>query len=803
MKIKRLHLVSFGKFQNKTIELSDGLNLVFGANEAGKSTIQHFIEGVFFGFYKPYRKKRVLSEDYHRFKPRHSSSYFGSIIIEDNNKREIMIERDFLKQKDGVRIYDAVTGEDISKEFPFDQVTKQVLPLGNDGITAQIYNNTVNVKQMSSVSDEAVLQEVNDRLLEMASNGDDSISISRVLKYLEEKRKVVGSVGKSKSNYGVAVKEITRLKILLRESHDIYNQVKDNIIAIKEYQLKVDSLENACTEMSDKFIEQNQAEVEAAKVRLNKIREEGETLENQLENLGSCQTVDDQELGEIQELQAQLEEVETCIRLFQDTLFEREQKYKNIESRRQRLEKSFRGFTRDIVEADYKAYYIGVERKNKQGNLNKVMDHSEDIPDKTKQASVLPLALTTVLGWILLILSVVNPQNILSVAIQVVFGLIGVGFGVAGIIFLYKLNPKKSMQSVKNESVFERSATINDGEPSDITEAILRKYNKKNGESFEKFVLQTRNEFTRHEGMKIEEKSLQAEIEKNEKELKQYVDKKNSLMQKIEVILQENGIESLEELANNKGVSQEARDLQVRIDANKRLVSELSQEKDGAGYTNDSINRAYGKNNREYARLLEAWDAYKHEISRIQGENNTLIDGAYGTPVEIEEQIEAYQKSINEYEEDLKACDMAETFFKNYANKIHSDQAPNLNKKIGEIIFQITKKYDEVKVDKDLKVSIIDPNTKERLSLGQLSGGTMDQLSLALRLGVDFMLETERNMPLILDDPFVQYDDTRKAESVGYLSRLTKEKQVILLTCTGDEKRILDDNNYHYEGIAI
>ena len=69
MKIKTLILTSFGKFKDRVIEVDDGFNLVYGENEAGKSTVQHFIEGMLFGFYKPYRKKRTYSEDFERFKP--------------------------------------------------------------------------------------------------------------------------------------------------------------------------------------------------------------------------------------------------------------------------------------------------------------------------------------------------------------------------------------------------------------------------------------------------------------------------------------------------------------------------------------------------------------------------------------------------------------------------------------------------------------------------------------------------------------------------------------------------------------
>ena len=49
MKILEVLLVHFGKFQNKRIRLEDGINIIYGENESGKSTIHTFIRGMLFG----------------------------------------------------------------------------------------------------------------------------------------------------------------------------------------------------------------------------------------------------------------------------------------------------------------------------------------------------------------------------------------------------------------------------------------------------------------------------------------------------------------------------------------------------------------------------------------------------------------------------------------------------------------------------------------------------------------------------------------------------------------------------------
>ena len=50
MIIKSLEIISFGKFKNKTIDFDDGLNVICGDNESGKSTIMSFIYAMLYGF---------------------------------------------------------------------------------------------------------------------------------------------------------------------------------------------------------------------------------------------------------------------------------------------------------------------------------------------------------------------------------------------------------------------------------------------------------------------------------------------------------------------------------------------------------------------------------------------------------------------------------------------------------------------------------------------------------------------------------------------------------------------------------
>ena len=49
MIIKQLNLDHFGKFHGREIDLNPGVNIIYGANESGKSTVHAFIQSMLFG----------------------------------------------------------------------------------------------------------------------------------------------------------------------------------------------------------------------------------------------------------------------------------------------------------------------------------------------------------------------------------------------------------------------------------------------------------------------------------------------------------------------------------------------------------------------------------------------------------------------------------------------------------------------------------------------------------------------------------------------------------------------------------
>ena len=58
MKIEKIKINSFGKLENKEYNLSENINLIYGKNEAGKSTLLKFIQNTFYGTSKNKKGRR-------------------------------------------------------------------------------------------------------------------------------------------------------------------------------------------------------------------------------------------------------------------------------------------------------------------------------------------------------------------------------------------------------------------------------------------------------------------------------------------------------------------------------------------------------------------------------------------------------------------------------------------------------------------------------------------------------------------------------------------------------------------------
>ncbi|MGY4104825.1 AAA family ATPase [Ignavigranum ruoffiae] len=111
MKIKRLEIYGYGKWVNQSFDIDAQLQIFYGPNETGKSTIQSFIKSILFGF--PDKRRRKFQQN--RYEPRHGESYGGRILLSETPYGEIWVERTAkfltIQTKEGQVLEDSVLKE--------------------------------------------------------------------------------------------------------------------------------------------------------------------------------------------------------------------------------------------------------------------------------------------------------------------------------------------------------------------------------------------------------------------------------------------------------------------------------------------------------------------------------------------------------------------------------------------------------------------------------------------------------------------------------------------------------------------
>ena len=307
LEITRLELVGFGKFRERTIDLTSGLNLIEGPNEAGKSTIQSFITGMFYGFFQPGTKRRSYTPHRDKYRPWDQGSYRGVLVCK-NEERSWRIERCFDKDNETVNVYDDQTGDDLTLDFPYNPVTRQP-QVGEKllGLSKTAFNNTANIAQMTcaSVSREADFSaEVNDKLLSVMKTADASLSLSAVIHELDSRIEQIGSPKKSKTPYGQACQLKKELGEELEESGK--NQ--------KDYQqlcTQIDRLAEQTAQLQkEKELLETQIRQSAAKelggryLKAQNLRTRIERIEKEYEKYAIYQSVDLQEIDQTQKRMA-------------------------------------------------------------------------------------------------------------------------------------------------------------------------------------------------------------------------------------------------------------------------------------------------------------------------------------------------------------------------------------------------------------------------------------------------------------------------------------------------------------------
>ena len=183
MKIDYLKINGFGKLENKNIDFDDKINVVFGENESGKSSVLKFIASMLYGASKNKNGKDV--SDFDKFKPWQIEDFSGKIAYKLDSGEYFEVYREF-KKKNPI-IYNE-NKEDISKQFVIDKNKGIDFFTEQTGIDEEtFYNTAINEQEglkLSRSGQTSIIQKISN----LISSGDDSISFKKSMDRLNKRQ---------------------------------------------------------------------------------------------------------------------------------------------------------------------------------------------------------------------------------------------------------------------------------------------------------------------------------------------------------------------------------------------------------------------------------------------------------------------------------------------------------------------------------------------------------------------------------------------------------------------------------------
>ena len=163
--------------------------------------------------------------------------------------------------------------------------------------------------------------------------------------------------------------------------------------------------------------------------------------------------------------------------------------------------------------------------------------------------------------------------------------------------------------------------------------------------------------------------------------------------------------------------------------------------------------------------------------------------------VRLEEELEGFQEALKHEERKVKVYELAREFISKARTEILSSTEEALEKEIQRYLAVFTKdKYKQVRVDKEaLEFWVYSDEKGDWAKPEELSGGVIDEFYLAFRLALAGLIFGDKKPPLILDDPFVNFDSVRLANTLNFFKTLASDYQIIIFTLSDLYDKVADN----------
>ena len=262
MKINKLKINSYGKLKEKEIDLKPGINIVYGKNEAGKSTLLNFIVDSVYGISKNKNGKEY--SNYERYMPWSGEDFSGRIEYELDNGNKYEVFRDFKKKNP--KIFNE-NKEDISKEFNIDKTKGNEFFYEQTKVDEELFLSTLVVGQQEvklGNKEQSILVQ---KLANLVGTGEDNVSYKRAVDRIN--RRQLDEIGTTKSRE-------KPINILERNIENLETE-KQNLSKYQNFKYEIEenknNLKDEIKELNDEnnFVKEIKTLEEKEKIEKEKI----------------------------------------------------------------------------------------------------------------------------------------------------------------------------------------------------------------------------------------------------------------------------------------------------------------------------------------------------------------------------------------------------------------------------------------------------------------------------------------------------------------------------------------------------
>lgn len=803
MKIKKLDFLAFGRLVDKSILLSDGLNIIYGKNESGKSTVTEGIITLLYGIYPTSKEKNLLVNWDHQ-----ELNIKGHI---QEKLETYEVSRELLSQPMGA----------IKKNNEITQINNSTLEFMKR-IPLALYRdlyclNTRLIDQLQRDTWEKIDSQMIFSYDKTGINNPDD-----VIKTIDEELNQIWRES-NRGNFRLKTieEEITHLKKEKSALVDIYQHTKNDIDQMDGLKVLIKNQKNQL----------NDLEVQRRRVKklmpLANICIEKENLKKDYENhsvykLLSRNIIDDRKL-----LLEQIKNIKEEILSSEEALEKKYLKKNDFNKVEASIIRDQEEIGEKIIELNklinQKENLKDLETKEKliadEYNqlfykiFNKICT-KEDF-DKVKNASITGInkhRISLKMMIIFILFTIIGGASYYFN--QLLLSILFFSVGIASLMtfFLNRENtkemnglslPEKAIDSFKRLKEKEYQLLSLLEEKNQLNAMVTGKANNlklffntyKQGDNLEVISDYFESIFQVIRKKKEENKSidfliteLAITLEKKKELLKAYTEQLDTINHALIQLSQSTIEKGIENFKTNRKIEEQLKRLdekietiensQLLLEEYKNLEEQLSTEKlNLIEVEMEALNSSMTSNQISLAKLEE------------KVENVSITEEIQSKATEIDLLILEKERLKKRKNQLLAMKDIIQR--SNEAFK--EDFQPNIIKEANEYFNAFThSKYDKILINQETKGIFLDLGKYNKEVQSGFSRGTMDQLFLALRLGVIKHYEKNLKMPLLLDEFFSNWDQERLIAFIETLKIIQKERQVIITTC---KKNIVDTFN--------